>query len=240
MLIVFDAVSTVAVPVLPSCNTIREVPLPMKVLPENARFPPTAPLSTPGKKPAGPISPTRRLSSSRLFCAVQRVAGNAGPDRDDVVGECDRSGAVDAGGPRLRRRPAAAAAGASRTAGSAIGDEGELHTRRGQRIAGDGRGSAAALPTVGATPVRSEARRRRSDRTDIATVAPGAPHAPEAAGHLLDHEDRRIVDGGRAGERCLGRARQGRRQRHSRRCPPIDCRRRPSRRSRPDHPGRQS
>ena len=67
MLIVFDAVSTVAVPVLPSCNTIREVPLPMKVLPENARFPPAAPLSTPGKKPAGPISPTRRLSSSRLF-----------------------------------------------------------------------------------------------------------------------------------------------------------------------------
>ena len=66
MLIVFAMVSTTAVPVLPSCSTSRDAPSPMNVLPEKARFPPTPPLSVPGrKKPAGPMVATRRLSSSR-------------------------------------------------------------------------------------------------------------------------------------------------------------------------------
>ena len=79
MLIVFDAVSTVAVPVLPSCSTSREMPSPMNVLPENARFPPALPLSVPGKKPAGPVVATRRLSSNRSLAPVSVSPGMPEP-----------------------------------------------------------------------------------------------------------------------------------------------------------------
>ena len=205
MLIVFDAVSTVAVPVLPSCSTSREVPSPMNVLPENARFPPTPPLSVPGKKPAGPVVATRRLSSNRSLPPVSVSPGMPDPTVTTLlVNVIDPAPSTPATPVCPRRRPGVAAQPA-RGAKPAIRREGELHARRGQRIAGDCRGRAAALSAVGAIAVRSEARRRRSDRTDIAAVAPDAAGSAKSAGDLLGDEDRRIVEGRRARERRLGR-----------------------------------